>query len=143
MKVTATDSFFKSLKQIGSIKSKYYAVRAWFKYHFTKNNFNIIKTVLKGYPWDYGYLYDLERVKIKEMADIVENCEFANTVYKNVAAAMRQIHTEYPKILGITFNGTSVVSMEEIYDKDKLWNIFDLIDIPSVNVDNEEIKPVE
>ena len=80
---------------------------------------------------------------ILEMADIVENCEFANPVYKNVAAAMRQIHSEYPKILGITFNGTSVVSMEEIYDKDKLWNIFDLIDIPSVNVDDEENKPVE
>lgn len=72
MKVTATNSFFKSLKRIGSFKSKYYAVRAWFKYHFTKNNFNIIKTVLKGYPWDYGYLYELEKAKIKEMADYIE-----------------------------------------------------------------------
>ena len=67
---------------------------------------------------------------ILEMADIVENCEFANPVYKNVATAMRQVYNENPKILGITFNGTSVVSMEEIYDKNKLWNIFD---IPSVN----------
>jgi hypothetical protein len=79
---------------------------------------------------------------ILEMADIVDNCEFANPVYKNVAAAMRQIHSEYPKILGITFNGTSVVSMEEIYDKSKLWNIFDIIDIPSMNLDEGEIKPV-
>lgn len=67
---------------------------------------------------------------ILEMADIIENCEFANPVYKNVAIAMRQVYNENPKILGITFNGTSVVSMEEIYDKNKLWNIFD---IQSVN----------
>lgn len=72
MKSIITNSFLKSLKNIDSFKSKYYAVRVWFKYHFTKNNFNIIKTVLKGYPWDYGYLYDLERVKIKEMADYIE-----------------------------------------------------------------------
>lgn len=67
MKTIATPSFFKSLKNINSLKSKYYHVRSWIKYHFNKDNFNIIKTVLKTYPWDYAYLYKLEKVKIQEM----------------------------------------------------------------------------
>jgi hypothetical protein len=58
-----------------------------------------------------------------KLADYIENCEFANDVYKEVAKALREIHEKYKTILGVSFNCTSVVSMEEIYDKNKLWDI--------------------
>ena len=69
MKIETNQSFFKSLKDIYSIKNKYYHVRAWFKYHFNKDFFKLLKAVLKSYPWDYAYLYELEQAKIAEMIE--------------------------------------------------------------------------
>ena len=60
MKVETNQSFFKSLKDIDSIKNKYYHVRAWFKYHFNKDFFRVLKAVLKSYPWDCSFLYYIE-----------------------------------------------------------------------------------
>lgn len=57
------------------------------------------------------------------LADYIENCEFANDTFRNVARALRIVHEKYPTILGVSLNCTSVVSMEECYDKDKLWDI--------------------
>ena len=67
MKVIADKSFFNSIKNLGSLKNKYYEVRAWFKYHFTKSFFHLLKTALSGYPLDESYLYELEQAKIEEM----------------------------------------------------------------------------
>lgn len=67
MKVETNQSFFKSLKEIDSIKNKYYHVRAWFKYHFNKDFFRVLKAVLKSYPWDCSFLYYIEKAKIAEM----------------------------------------------------------------------------
>ena len=67
MKVIATQSFLDSIKNLNSLKNKWYQVRAWFKYHFTTDFFNIIKTAFKGYPWQESFLYDLERAKLVEM----------------------------------------------------------------------------
>ena len=67
MKVEAKPSFFKSLRNIGSIKYKFHSIRAWFRYHFKKDFLHLFKVVLKSYPWDYGYLYDIEQAKILEM----------------------------------------------------------------------------
>ena len=67
MKVEVAPSFLKSLKNIDSLKNKWYQVRAWFKYHFTKDFFNIIKVALKGYPWQESFLYDIEKAKLIEM----------------------------------------------------------------------------
>lgn len=41
--------------------------RCWIKYHFSREFLKLLKTVLKGYPWDIRYLYELERAKIEEM----------------------------------------------------------------------------
>lgn len=67
MKVQFAPSFFESLKNLNSIKSKWYCIRGWFKYHFNKDNWNLMKVCFKGRPWDDGFLYELEQAKIKEM----------------------------------------------------------------------------
>ena len=67
MKVEAAPSFFESLKNLDSLKNKWYKVEAWFKYHFTKDFWRIIMTAFKGYPWQDDFLYALEKVKIQEM----------------------------------------------------------------------------
>lgn len=67
MKVEAVPEFFKDLKNLGSLKHKYYEVRAWFRYHFKKDFLHVLKVVLKSYPWDETYLYYIEQAKILEM----------------------------------------------------------------------------
>lgn len=68
MKVEANKSFLKSIKRLGSFGSKVREIRCWFRYHvFNKDFSKLHKTVMKSYPWDFGYLYDLERAKIEEM----------------------------------------------------------------------------
>ena len=67
MKVEASQTFFDSLKSINSLKSKWYSFREWFKYHFNKENNNLMKTAWKGRPWDCGFLYELEKAKLQEM----------------------------------------------------------------------------
>ena len=67
MEVITAPSFFKSLKDLGSWKNKYNEVRAWFRYHFKKDFIKLLGVVLKSYPWDAGYLYDIEKAKIEEM----------------------------------------------------------------------------
>ncbi len=75
MKVVTAPSFFKSLKDIDSLKSKYYNIKTWFKYHFTKDFFKILKTLFKSYPWQESFLYDLERAKMNEMANYLEKAD--------------------------------------------------------------------
>ena len=67
MKIVITPNFFESIKDIGSWKNKWYSLLGWFKYHFNKENFQLMKVCWKGRPWDSGYLYELEQAKIKEM----------------------------------------------------------------------------
>lgn len=82
MKVEVAPTFFESLKNLDSLKNKYYEVRAWFRYHFSKDFFKILKTILKGYPWQESYLYDLEKVKMNEMANYLEKANrFVGTEY--------------------------------------------------------------
>ena len=72
MKVTASPSFFKSLEKLDSFKSKLLHIKAWFRYHFNKDFMFLQKTLLKSYPWDYSFLYELEKAKITEIANYIE-----------------------------------------------------------------------
>lgn len=67
MEVEAAPSFFKSLSNIDSWKSKYWEARSWIKHHFNKDFGRLFKTTLKSYPWDWTYLYEIEKAKIIEM----------------------------------------------------------------------------
>ena len=72
MKVEVAPSFIESLKNIDSLKNKYYQIKAWFRYHFTKDFFKVLKSVLKSYPWQESFLYDIEKEKLNEMANYLE-----------------------------------------------------------------------
>ena len=50
----------------------YHSIRSWFKFTFNKNHIRLMKEAYRGRPWDFGYLWDLEYAKIKEMADYLE-----------------------------------------------------------------------
>lgn len=52
---------------------KYYDIKYWLKHHFKKRFYNVLKTVLKSYPWDYSFLYEIEEAKLKEMLNYHEN----------------------------------------------------------------------
>lgn len=68
MEVRVADSFLKSLKRIGSWEDKWLTFKGWVKYHFFNRNFHtFLKTAFNTYPWDYTFLYELEKAKIEEM----------------------------------------------------------------------------
>ena len=68
MEVQANKSFFKSLKRIGSLGEKFKKVRLWCIYYIFNKDFNKLhKALMKSYPWDWTFLYDLEKAKIEEM----------------------------------------------------------------------------
>lgn len=44
-------------------------IKYWFKYRFNKKHKKLIKTAAIGYPFDFAYLYYLEKAKLEEMLD--------------------------------------------------------------------------
>lgn len=72
MKVTAAPSFFKSLREIGTLRSKFKEVVYWIKMHTKKRFLRVLKTALSSYPFDSGYLLELEQAKLNEIADYLE-----------------------------------------------------------------------
>lgn len=55
-------------------------IRFWFRYNFNKEHLKVVKAALMGYPFDYGFLYSLEKSKLQEMyayfkkSDETEKC---------------------------------------------------------------------
>lgn len=45
----------------------YNDIRCWFRHNFNKHHWNVIKSAIKGHPFDYCYLLDLEYAKLNEM----------------------------------------------------------------------------
>lgn len=72
MKIVAATSFFKRLKKIGLLGSKFSEAMYWLKIHTRKRFLRIVKTAFSGYPYDYSYLLELEQAKLNEMADYIE-----------------------------------------------------------------------
>ena len=75
MKIVAATSFFKSLKKIGSLGSKFRKAIYWLKIHTRKRFLRIVKTAFSGYPYDYAYLLELEQAKLNEIADYLEESD--------------------------------------------------------------------
>lgn len=76
MKVEAATSFIDSLKRMGSFDEKWRLFWGWVRYHlFNKNFYALLKVVYKTYPWDEGFLYDLEKAKIQEMRKYHERAQ--------------------------------------------------------------------
>lgn len=82
MEIKASPGFFKSLKRLNSPLEKISEAWSWISYHFSRDFWKLLKIVLKGYPWDYSYLYALEKAKIEEMCKYheryrcFEGCEY-------------------------------------------------------------------
>lgn len=51
------------------IQRKYTDIRCWFRLCFNKNHFKVIKEAICGYPFDYCYMWSLQRSKLKEMLE--------------------------------------------------------------------------
>lgn len=109
MEVKATNSFFESLKEIGSLKSKWHLFLGWFKYHFNKWNWRLMKTAFKGRPWDSGYLYELEKAKLEEMIAYHEKHKMYVGVEKDIrdmkiCVSLIDIFTEKKELYHYTGN---------------------------------------
>lgn len=75
MKVTVAPSFLKSLRKIGTLRSKFNGVIYWIKVHTKKRFLRVLKTALSGYPFDHIYLIELEKAKLNEIADYLEESD--------------------------------------------------------------------
>ncbi len=53
---------------------------------------------------------------LHEVAEALRNCEFATDNMKGQADALEKIHEEYPGILGVFINATSVCSISDFLD---------------------------
>lgn len=67
MKEKADNTIIKRNGVVRTLIEKIGEGREWMRYHFSKDFLGLLKTVLKSYPWDEHYLYELERAKILEM----------------------------------------------------------------------------
>lgn len=54
------------------LKHWYYGTISWFRYHFNKGTVNLIKTILTTYPYDFCFLYRIEKAKLQEMLNYYE-----------------------------------------------------------------------
>lgn len=47
-------------------------IKHWFRMNWTKQFFNLLKTVFFGYPYDYSYLLKIEQAKLLDMINHFE-----------------------------------------------------------------------
>ena len=79
------------MKILEYIKDAYYYlvwqyrdVKCWCRHNLTKAHFNVVKAAWLGYPFDYSYIYELEKAKLEEehLKDAI-NSYFSKEIYKN------------------------------------------------------------
>lgn len=49
------------------ITRKYNDIRCWCRHNLNKHHWKVVKYAIKGYPFDFGYIWDLEKAKLEEM----------------------------------------------------------------------------
>lgn len=50
----------------------YYSIRNFFRYKLRKSHISVVKEAFNGYPYDFGFMLELEYAKLKEMLDYHE-----------------------------------------------------------------------
>ena len=150
MKIVASESFFDDIKNLGSLKNKYYHVRSWLKYHFTKTFFHILKTAFNGYPWDESYLYELEKAKIEEMIKYHEKQQrfvgWQNAV-RNMKLCVKLIDIYLEKELLFHYDGSLKFKpiegsdCKELVSDDLVYHC--LVNVNTKNVDRFAINDVQ
>ena len=51
----------------------YYQLQGWFRHHINKYKFKLVKEAFTGKPYDWAFLLELEKAKLKEMLNYFEN----------------------------------------------------------------------
>lgn len=73
MKVLAGDSFFKSLKKLGSFRHRYIEM-PWYDFkHGIENLWNYKKIVWNQRPWDYYDILKMQQFQLKRLKTTLEN----------------------------------------------------------------------
>lgn len=110
MKVVAKDSFFKSLRRCFGFGHRLREIRGWFRFHFRKEFFKFLKEVLKSYPYDSSYLFEVEKAKMLEMAAYFERSQLVEGWERTVkelrlCARLIDIITENDSVDLFHYNG--------------------------------------
>lgn len=80
------------------MKRLYKKLRLLFRYLFTRDRFNTMKVLVKKYPWDYGFHYELVKSDLIEMHNyFIKNgqAEDANECAKYISLAIEMIDLGY------------------------------------------------
>lgn len=71
------------MKIIEYIKDVYYYLvwqyrdaKRWCRHNLTKAHFNVVKTAWLGYPFDYSYIYKLEKAKLEELYEYFSKANY-------------------------------------------------------------------
>lgn len=80
------------------MKRLYKKIRALFYYRFTRDRFNTMKVLIKKYPWDYGFHYELVKSDLIEMHNyfLKKSCaDDANECTRYISLAIEMIDLGY------------------------------------------------
>lgn len=87
-----------------SCQRKYNDICCWFRHNFNKHHWKVVKSAIKGHPFDYCYLLDLEYAKLNEMYHYFSTSDIAEDNPKTA----REIK------LAMKLN--RIISEEEVYE---------------------------
>ena len=55
---------------------QYRDVKFWCRHNLTKAHFNVVKAAWLGYPFDYSYIYKLEKAKLEELYEYFSKANY-------------------------------------------------------------------
>ena len=104
------------------VKDKCLTIKSWLRHHLTKRFYNLLITCLHTYPWDYGYMYDLEEAKLKEMIDYHSKshivCEESRQqILRTMKLALRMLEIIKNETECFSYDGE--IKFTEIEEKDE------------------------
>ena len=93
-----------------SCQRKYNYICCWFRHNFNKHHWEVVKSAIKGYPFDYCYLLNLEYAKLNEMYHYFSTSDIAEDNPKTareikLAMNLNRIICEEEKLYDCIRNG--------------------------------------
>ena len=71
-------------------KDTYYSIRCWFRYNWTREHWELLKSAFHSYPWDQAFLTDLEEKQIdKYLAHFEKNQRMVDEQYNAIMKSLR------------------------------------------------------
>ena len=55
---------------------QYRDAKCWCRHNLTKAHFNVVKAAWLGYPFDYSYIYKLEKAKLEELYEYFSKANY-------------------------------------------------------------------